>query len=173
MLCGFAFCVQSQQSLKLRKTIIAAELGFHGAGFAVEWNATGLFTVETSAVAGPSYDLYESNWFSSLNIPYYSKPAARFSLNPRFYVSRHLDRANGNTRRIEQYIGANFTYVTATFKPFYDPTTLLHIHYGVRQQASARLLFTAYGGIGKAQNTKTGYGTAYPVINVKFGFIIN
>lgn len=170
------FRAPAQDTSGLKKTVIAVEAGAHGLGLSAEWNASGIFTVETAASYGPSYDVDAVEWFPFLNVfPAYGKAAARFSVNPRFYITRQRERqgATKNKHRIEQYFGLTYAYVTKAFNHYYPATSLVNLHYGMRQEALPRLLFTAYGGIGWAGNHETGFTTLYPALNIKFGYILN
>ncbi|MGB8194495.1 MAG: hypothetical protein WCF67_21365 [Chitinophagaceae bacterium] len=173
------FCTlnaQAQDKPAAKKTVIAVEAGAHGIGLGMEWNAAGIFTVETYASYGPSYDPEQFEWLPVLNVlPHYDKPAARFAINPRFYITRQNERegASANVHHIEQYIGFSYAFVTRSFSNYNPPATLLSLHYGIRQQASSRLIFTASGGIGWARNNKTTFTTLYPALNVKVGYMLN
>jgi len=172
ILLSMAYCCNSFAQDTPRRTIVAGTVSFSGIGISTEWNAQKRFTVETAVNFGPSYEVDDDAFFNTaLAYPVYRRPALRFSVTPRIYLDGRKQVQGGH---VEPYLGLHIAYVTKPFSDYGGTTDawLFHLHAGMRQMLSRRVLFNAHLGIGRGVNGDTGEGSMYPAFNVLIGYVL-
>lgn len=170
-LCALSAAAQDTTGSLPRKTIVAAEIGMPGIGLAAEWNHGRPFTIETSAYLGPSY-VVDDAFLAFILQPTYARPAARFSISPRVYLNmqNRLKPRKKKFTQVDWYLGAGYSYITASFDKFNNPAHLATLHLGARQFFSPRGIISAHVGLGYAASPRDVAHTFYPSLNIKLGY---